>query len=166
MSGTAGDREKDFFEAVGRTLFAWQRVEGRLMGIYLQLLGGPNAWGAAGAAFYSVFSLKGKLKMIQEAAKWGLAEFPLLSNELSRLLRKTGKRSKKRNDLVHLEASEGDTEWLIGPPLSDFSTIDRQYYNTADIVRWAEEFNELHDLLLDFSKRIPDDRARQRKRRR
>jgi hypothetical protein len=44
MAATDVEVEKDFFEAVGRTLVKWQRVEGRLVGIYLLLLGSPGAW--------------------------------------------------------------------------------------------------------------------------
>jgi hypothetical protein len=163
MSGSGGGAENDFFEAVGRTLVAWQRVEGRLVGIYLQLLGSPGSWGAAGAAFYRVFALSGKVAMIEEASKWGLQGFPALLDELDRLLKKTRKTARKRNKLVHLEASEIDLEWVIGPPMWDTRIIDKKnYYDTKDIMRWGKEFDELYELLSDFSKRIPSDRKRAR----
>lgn len=163
MSGSGSDLEKDFFEAVGRALVAWQRVEGRLVGIYLLLLGSPGTWGAAGAAFYCVFAVPVKVAMIKEASRWGrLNGFPALLDELDKLLKKISKTARKRNHLVHLEGSEIDSEWMIGDPMWDARMGDKKYYATKDIVRWANEFDELYKLLLDFSHRIPSDKTRAR----
>lgn len=92
------DRQREFYEAVGRAVTVWQMVESRLLEIYVALIR-PRQPFAAMASFNSVMSLNARLTMLMSAADEALNETG--AELLKKLISKIKKKSKQRNLLAH-----------------------------------------------------------------
>lgn len=92
---------KEFFEAVGRAMGTWSRVENQLYETFLLSVGLPEAhFTSAAAAFYSVISFQARLEMTDCAFRlsFGGSEFEAEWLKLVEIIRT---KAKHRNEIAH-----------------------------------------------------------------
>lgn len=88
-----------FYEALGRAIGGWAQVEGALYVMFLTVLKLPHADPAA-AAFHAIVSFQGRLKMVDSAALFSLANSPLLARWRA-LEERVRKKEARRNQAAH-----------------------------------------------------------------
>jgi hypothetical protein len=97
------ERERLFFEAVGRAFGQWQHVEMQLFRVYARLVRPDNAE-VASAAFHSVINFNVRLGMTNAAAHVALAGGSALAL-WNPLYNRAGRQAKRRNELAHFPSS-------------------------------------------------------------
>ncbi len=157
MFGADEKHEKEFFEAIGRAVLQWQRVERSLGVIYLWLIRGEMH--LAAAAYHQIIGLNARLSMIDAAIKLALKD-DSLGNEWKKLYPEVRRQARRRNILVH---SDPFVNWSENGPhtlelgRAMFDTRDkgeRIDYDLNDVVEFGESFVELATKLDSFSDRI------------
>lgn len=99
VNNHALSQDSAFYEALGRAIGGWAQVEGALYVMFLTVLKLPHADPAA-AAFHAIVSFQGRLRMVDSAALFSLANSPLLPRwkELAEHVRR---KEARRNQAAH-----------------------------------------------------------------
>lgn len=157
---------RSFYEAVGRSLAAWQHVEAGLYEVY-RALAASRRPGAEAAAFHAVEMFSAQLRMTDKAARFVFHDtkdkksVEMLKKWVS-LRNRATKKSEKRNDIVHqycyIEFIEPDKERRIylRPSMNNPFFNQTDIYTAKRIRELTKDFQKLSKDLFAFSRIIPE----------
>lgn len=141
------DDHPETLALIGQVIEAWSYLESRLRNALAVLLDDNND--AAHAVYYSVYSLKGRIDIIEAIAKYVLP-YGDERDGFFTLLNKTRRLSKFRNDLVHGEIHSGEKKPLAlivnnprNPDKFDHADLDLSEIRNhiSAVYRLEEQFN-------------------------
>ena len=162
------EQVKEFFEAVGIAMSAWQLVEQALHLIFERSTV-PARPGAAACAFHTLL-FRSKLESADAAVRFALlsaeeSKIPILTEEWAKLRKKTAKRNKARNNFAHFQTFTYYDEPTklrrvrLQPVVFDFrysaGLIKGLQYTLDDVRINAESFRRLAVKLQLFLMKIP-----------
>lgn len=96
--------QSEFYEALGRGIAAWQRVEASLCQLYIIAVQ-PAIPGAATASFYAAQSFSMKLSLTDAAMRFSLMGKDEALSTWEKLKAKMNKKNERRNEMAHLAVS-------------------------------------------------------------
>jgi hypothetical protein len=153
MSDEYTKQSSEFYEAVGRTLCAWQAVEIHLAIIYEKLVGARNTF-AVLESFASVVSLSNRLQMLEAAAAENLDVE--MAKRLKTLLARVKKASQKRNKIAHFMCNavvddDGLIDIFLGHWMREDEGKRSDVVRISDLKRWLVEWGVLHNAVFAFA---------------
>jgi hypothetical protein len=165
---------KEFYQAIGIALTAWQMVESALYLIFERSIV-PKRPGSAGCAFHAPQHSKTQLAMADAAVRFAFFSADEekrndLIERWDKLRRKVDKKLTIRNHFAHFHAMTyfdqqiENERILLEPGIYDFRFAvgirERKKYGINEIRTSAETFRKLSDDLYAFVKEIPPIKAR------
>jgi hypothetical protein len=152
--------EREFFESYGRAMLSWQSVELELFFVFHSIIRARDArYRIVSAAYHAVINFNTRLEMITKSLKVALPDASL-QEEWTKLRKKIGKRSAKRNLLAHYTLGGHVTEDSITATLAlersqyDARSKDRQQIDLKQLAECERSFRDLTGLIRTFSSKV------------
>jgi hypothetical protein len=152
--------EEAVYEVFGRAMDAWQRVEGSMWRTLHEIIDCKN-YDLISAAFFSIYGLQDKIRMVNAVISIALKDDPRLTGWAAE---KTGFRdriasaSRARNKLAHYEVrsikKDGKETWFLGR-----HSLDKRYDSVSaadgltweDLLKYGLTFSKLANDLWDYA---------------
>ncbi|HWA12882.1 MAG TPA: hypothetical protein VHA15_07305 [Burkholderiales bacterium] len=152
------NHQYSFLEVLAMAITGWQFIELNLLLIYCYLINNRDGRATA-AAFQSVVNFNIRLNMTDAAAQVALENHKLLP-EWNHLHSKLGKRSKKRNDLVHFMALpkdfSDDPEMILRSSIFDVGNAEPREYDKKQLMEINTSFLNLKEEMDFFLAKLGD----------
>lgn len=154
------DESAKFFEDLGRCIAAWQLVEASLFMILEQLIGvGAREADALSAAFHSATNFRGRLEMVDAAAKKAMPNEELLKIWAA-IHKKAGNKAIRRNAIAHSvvtfdpgrNAEQG--RMFLGPNMMDSKRRSQPIIHQRELIDARDAFLVLYQRLVDLRMQI------------
>ena len=148
---------KQFLETYGRAMLSWQAVEFRLLLLFLDVIRAHD-YHVASAVYHAVANVNTRLEMITEGLKVALPE-PALQQEWTKLRKKIGQHTAKRNSLAHYTLTphfleHGSTTPRLARSIFDTRDKERQEIDLRQLEEYERLFRQLAAVIDGFTTKI------------
>ena len=138
-------------------MLSWQAVEFRLLLLFLDVIRAHD-YHVASAVYHAVTNVNTRLEMITEGLKVALPE-PALQQEWTKLRKKIGQHTAKRNSLAHYAVTQrlpkhGLVTLRLACSIFDTRDKERQEIDLRQLEEYERLFRQLATVIDAFSKKI------------
>jgi hypothetical protein len=138
-------------------MISWQAVEFRLLLLFLNIIRARDLH-IASAVYHAVTNVNTRIEMITEGLKVALPE-PALQQESTKLRKKIGKHTAKRNSLAHYTVTphlpqDGPATLRLTRSMLDTRVKERQEIDLRQLEEYERLFRQLAAVIDAFTTKI------------